>query len=348
MPCESEGALKINRTKAFPRPQQQTVTTIGDGQVQAPTGTPTAGGNGGSATGTGRGGSATGSGGSTTWVTQTVTVTTQCSTSGVSIICSSSTLSRSATRSTKTLSLPSLHTVTIPTPTLSILQTTISASNVSFVTTWATVVVTVTGVPFLNTTTMKLTNSTTQSVTTTTMPAVSQISDGQVQATASADPTSASITTTTMDPVSTIGDGQVQATKSAVAVQARDVAVTLDERSVGFFMDSETVDQMKPVGCRTNGTLEIQLHHGVLTDNLGRTGYIASNYQFQFDHPAQAGAIYTAGFSLCSNGSLALGGSTTFYRCLSGNFYNLYDRYWAAQCEAIQLVMLNLQDCSSK
>ena len=57
--------------------------------------------------------------------------------------------------------------------------------------------------------------------------------------------------------------------------------------------------------------------------------YIAANYQFQFDAPPQAGAIYTTGFSLCSNNSLALGGSAIFYQCLSGSFYNLYDRDWA-------------------
>jgi hypothetical protein len=51
----------------------------------------------------------------------------------------------------------------------------------------------------------------------------------------------------------------------------------------------------------------------------------------------QAGAIYTSGFSLCGNGSLALGGSAVFYQCLSGDFYNLYDRHWAAQCSPIYI-----------
>lgn len=82
------------------------------------------------------------------------------------------------------------------------------------------------------------------------------------------------------------------------------------------------------------------LNNGVLKDAQDRTGYIASNFQFQFDGPPQAGAIYTAGFSTCGNGSLALGSSTVFYRCLSGSFYNLYDRHWAAQCEPIEIVVL--------
>lgn len=80
------------------------------------------------------------------------------------------------------------------------------------------------------------------------------------------------------------------------------------------------------------------LKDGTLKDAKDRTGYIASNYQFQFDGPPQAGAIFTSGFSACNNGSLALGGSTVFYRCLSGDFYNLYDRHWAAQCEPIEIV----------
>jgi hypothetical protein len=79
------------------------------------------------------------------------------------------------------------------------------------------------------------------------------------------------------------------------------------------------------------------LSDSVIKDGQGRTGYIASNYQFQFDDPPQAGAIYTAGFTVCPNNSLALGGSTLFYACLSGNFYNLYDRSWAAQCKPVEI-----------
>ncbi|KJZ71729.1 hypothetical protein HIM_08871 [Hirsutella minnesotensis 3608] len=89
--------------------------------------------------------------------------------------------------------------------------------------------------------------------------------------------------------------------------------------------------------CGGGSTLVMALKDGVLTDAKKRTGYIASNYQFQFDGPPQAGALYTGGFSVCGNGSLALGGSSVFYRCLSGNFYNLYDRSWAAQCSPVTI-----------
>ena len=60
-------------------------------------------------------------------------------------------------------------------------------------------------------------------------------------------------------------------------------------------------------------------------DDEGRTGYVASNSQFQFDDPPQAGAIYTAGFAVCNNDSLTIGGDAIWYSCLSGTFYNLYD-----------------------
>jgi hypothetical protein len=100
------------------------------------------------------------------------------------------------------------------------------------------------------------------------------------------------------------------------------------------------------VACKTTSSLEITLSNGILTDSLGRTGYIASNYQFQFDKPPQAGAIYTAGFSVCANGSLALGSSNVFWQCLSGSFYNLYDRYWAPQCSPVTIESLTLVTCS--
>ncbi|KAH8594142.1 hypothetical protein B0O99DRAFT_478778, partial [Bisporella sp. PMI_857] len=96
--------------------------------------------------------------------------------------------------------------------------------------------------------------------------------------------------------------------------------------------------------CNAEGSLTLSLAGGVLTDAKGRIGYIADNYQFQFDGPPQAGAIYTGGFSVGSNGSLALGGSAIFYQCLSGTFYNLYDRYWAPQCDPILITIL---PCSS-
>ena len=98
--------------------------------------------------------------------------------------------------------------------------------------------------------------------------------------------------------------------------------------------------------CQSEGTLSIGLADGVLHDAQARIGYIASNFQFQFDDPPQDGAIYTAGFSACDNGTLALGGSNVFYQCLSGTFYNLYDRDWASQCSPITISLIELQNCA--
>jgi len=85
------------------------------------------------------------------------------------------------------------------------------------------------------------------------------------------------------------------------------------------------------------GTLTLSLQNGNLKDQAGRTGYTASNYQFQFDAPVQAGARQTTGFSLCSNGSLALGGSAIWYSCASGGFSNLYSQSTGAQCIPIYI-----------
>jgi hypothetical protein len=94
----------------------------------------------------------------------------------------------------------------------------------------------------------------------------------------------------------------------------------------------------KRAECGSNGILVMSLEDGSVSDARGHIGYIASNFQFQFDLPPQAGAIFTSGFSICPGSLLALGDSTTFYRCLSGDFYNLYDRDWAEQCEPVSIV----------
>lgn len=203
-----------------------------------------------------------------------------------------------------------------------------------------------------------------------TMPAVTQILDGQVQATyrpvsqisdgqpqaprQSATPvnqlsdgqpqqaTTRSSARSSAAPVTQLSDGQPQATTRVSGVSQLSDGQPQATRSSASAMSMAT--QM--VACKGPGVLNLTLADGVLLDSEGRTGYIASNYQFQFDKPAQAGAIYTSGFSVCGNGSLALGGSNIFYQCLSGSFYNLYDRNWAPQCSPITIDVLMLQNCS--
>jgi hypothetical protein len=101
-----------------------------------------------------------------------------------------------------------------------------------------------------------------------------------------------------------------------------------------------TTPAKRSLDARQAKVLTITLDNGVLTDDQGRTGYIAANNQFQFDKPAQTGAIYTSGFSVCSNGTLAIGSSAIFYQCLSGDFYNLYDESTGNQCSPIYINIL--------
>ncbi|MCJ1311292.1 hypothetical protein MMC25_004963 [Agyrium rufum] len=172
-------------------------------------------------------------------------------------------------------------------------------------------------------------------VTVTTAPAVSESTDGQPEATSSV---------TTAPAVSQSTDGQPEASTSVPAVsQSTDGQPEASSTTAGAAAPtSSTVT----VACASPGTLELTLADGVLKDGKGRTGYIASNFQFQFDDPPQAGALITAGFSVCGNGSLALGGSNTFYQCLSGNFYNLYNTNWAAQCSPVIINTLTLINCA--
>lgn len=90
-----------------------------------------------------------------------------------------------------------------------------------------------------------------------------------------------------------------------------------------------------------SGDLVATLSNGVLTDSKGRIGGIVANHQFQFDGPpSQAGTLFNSGFSVCFNGSLALGSSAIFYQCLSGSFYNLYDTPAGASCEAVVIIVI--------
>ncbi|RSL56189.1 hypothetical protein CEP54_008981 [Fusarium duplospermum] len=105
---------------------------------------------------------------------------------------------------------------------------------------------------------------------------------------------------------------------------------------VTIYKSGKSKRDTQPRECNGEGVLVMTLKDGVLKDAQGRTGYISDSYQFQFDKPPQSGSIFTAGFSVCSNGTLALGPSAVFWQCLSGDFYNLYDRHWAEQCSPVE------------
>ena len=137
-------------------------------------------------------------------------------------------------------------------------------------------------------------------------------------------------------------DGQPQVPNSATHL-ARQISLPSDDASA-FNLSSKVPSDY--VVCAKDGILNITLHDGVVKDSpRNRTGYIASNRQFQFDTPPQSGAVITAGFSMCDNGSVALGSTTIFWQCLSGNFYNLYDRHIAPQCSPVTLFKVRIINC---
>ncbi|QLQ79005.1 hypothetical protein HG537_0B03520 [Torulaspora globosa] len=186
----------------------------------------------------------------------------------------------------------------------------------------------------------------------TTAPAVSQIGDGQIQATTAAavsqigDGQIQATGTTTLAPISQIGDGQIQATTSGAASQISDGQVQATTSASINYNTGNSTDPVKLKSCKNDGTLQMTLKGGILTDGKGRIGSIVANRQFQFDGPPpQAGAIYAAGWSITPAGNLAIGDEDTFYQCLSGNFYNLYDQSLGEQCHPVHLEVIDLINC---
>ncbi|TKA83448.1 hypothetical protein B0A55_00355 [Friedmanniomyces simplex] len=129
---------------------------------------------------------------------------------------------------------------------------------------------------------------------------------------------------------------------SAIAPSASPPADCKTSYSGSFSIQTVNVSSSAKVKRQADSTLTMTLDNGVLMDSSKRTGYIASNSQFQFDGPPQAGAVYTAGWSVCSNGSLTIGDNSVFYQCLSGTFYNLYENNVlnAGQCSPVYLNVL--------
>lgn len=126
-----------------------------------------------------------------------------------------------------------------------------------------------------------------------------------------------------------------------------DLPSQVKQHAANAVIEARAAEESIPSACAADNTLTMTLDGTIIKDRKDRTAYIASNRQFQFDDPPQSGAIYTAGFSVCDDGAIALGGSKTFYQCLSGDFYNLYDENWAPQCMPVQFMLVKLMDCES-
>ena len=177
-----------------------------------------------------------------------------------------------------------------------------------------------------------------QATTKTQAAPVSQIGDGQIQAT----------TKTKATGVSQIGDGQIQATKTGSTTPSQPPMnnSTIPVPNNNATLPVNAKDPVRAESCKVDGTLEMNLKGGILTDGKGRIGSIVANRQFQFDGPPpQAGAIFAAGWSLTPEGNLAIGDNDVFYQCLSGNFYNLYDQHIGSQCTPVHLSAIDLIKC---
>ncbi|GMM29951.1 hypothetical protein DAMA08_026960 [Martiniozyma asiatica (nom. inval.)] len=199
------------------------------------------------------------------------------------------------------------------------------------------------------------------------IPIVTQIGDGQIQA---------QTFKPTLSIVTQIGDGQVQALPTTLSTRyiSKESSFSSDESTTTFTitpvdtviqtvttptlstlpaevvtvtdnaLKKRDVELTLPETCSTSTALTLTLANGILIDSEERIGSIVSNRQFQFDGPPQAGAIYTAGWSIIE-GKLALGDQTAFWQCLSGNFYNLYDENIAEQCTMVELDIIVLVEC---
>ncbi|CAI4045854.1 hypothetical protein SUVZ_11G0550 [Saccharomyces uvarum] len=188
---------------------------------------------------------------------------------------------------------------------------------------------------------------------------ISQINDGQVQATAGpalASDNTEITTTLTRTSIITVKENSIatsvvgsanSSSKNPTSTLAPSSAITSTATSTSASTcKTTTAVSLENSSCINDGTLEVTLKGGVLTDSKGRIGSIVANRQFQFDGPTpQAGAIYAAGWSITSEGNLALGDDDVFYQCLSGNFYNLYDEKIGEQCSQIHLQAVSLVSC---
>lgn len=152
--------------------------------------------------------------------------------------------------------------------------------------------------------------------------------------------------TKTLD-VHQIADGQIQRhgldSDSDLDDEDDTVVKRFDEEDD---CDDDFVSPVYTVSCVSDSALQMSLQDGILRDDKDRIGSIVGGRQFQFDGPIpQHGTIYAAGWSITDRGQLALGDSTRFYQCASGEFYNLYDHPIGMQCNPVTLDVVELIEC---
>ncbi|GMG20014.1 unnamed protein product [Ambrosiozyma monospora] len=79
--------------------------------------------------------------------------------------------------------------------------------------------------------------------------------------------------------------------------------------------------------------------NGVIHDEFGEVGFIASNGQFMFaGPPPQSGTLYDSGWSITDDYFLALNDQTTFYACAAddaGNYNIFYNKIYDSCIQAM-------------
>lgn len=159
--------------------------------------------------------------------------------------------------------------------------------------------------------------------------------------------------TQVVDPAKQINDGQVQHHPTLFDEDEEEEECNFSQirKKEDSDCEDEEVDLVLSVpvysfACAEESTLLMTLKGGILRDSQDRIGSIVSSHQFQFDGPIpQHGTIFANGWSVSKDGRLAIGNTTTFYQCASGNFFNLYDKKIAFQCSPVNLEVVELIKC---
>ncbi|KAK6201451.1 uncharacterized protein RJT21DRAFT_35303 [Scheffersomyces amazonensis] len=182
---------------------------------------------------------------------------------------------------------------------------------------------------------------------------INQIEDGQIQKTLS----TVLVTPSdwTQEPEEEcLDDGEEEGENPSDAAEGVDsideefsnIRKRYDQEDYDHSTTNEIESPVYAVACTSNTTLQMTLTNSILRDSSDRIGCIVSGHQFQFDGPVpQYGAIYAAGWSITDQGQLALGESTKFFQCASGEFYNLYDQPIGYHCQPVTLDVVELIEC---
>jgi hypothetical protein len=94
----------------------------------------------------------------------------------------------------------------------------------------------------------------------------------------------------------------------------------------------------------TTGTFDCSFHlqasgftlsNGILRSRQNNAGYIASDSRLYFRYPFQSNTALDASFSICSNASLAFGGSTVFHKCFIDESFGIFNEPIGILCSPI-------------